>query len=157
MWFAGAHGDVGGGYVHHRLSDLALLWMTDHARSLGWALDPTAFAGPQAGHTVTPERTACRRIAVRPGCVGTYTGDPCRCVSAAATIRVQNRCHGPGSGVRRVDRHRAGRSHRICAGSTSRLSERQPEGNHNSFRGIVCLSGRVGTRANSSLAGAACA
>lgn len=44
VWFAGAHGNIGGGDRDHRLSDLALLWMADRARDLGLAFDLEAFA-----------------------------------------------------------------------------------------------------------------
>jgi uncharacterized protein (DUF2235 family) len=35
MWFAGVHGDIGGGYKEHELSDCALLWMIEKAKSVG--------------------------------------------------------------------------------------------------------------------------
>jgi uncharacterized protein (DUF2235 family) len=38
LWFAGVHSDVGGGYVDSRLSDIALLWMVEHATAEGLAL-----------------------------------------------------------------------------------------------------------------------
>lgn len=38
-WFAGAHADVGGGYTHTGLSDIALQWMLDEARQLGLAIN----------------------------------------------------------------------------------------------------------------------
>ena len=41
VWFAGVHGDVGGGYAEAEsgLSKLALRWMVDHARQAGLLLD----------------------------------------------------------------------------------------------------------------------
>lgn len=39
MWFAGVHGDVGGGYLTCGLSDLALHWMIEEARKQGLAFD----------------------------------------------------------------------------------------------------------------------
>jgi uncharacterized protein (DUF2235 family) len=39
VWFAGAHGDVGGGYDQRGLSDIALAWMLDKARRAGLTLD----------------------------------------------------------------------------------------------------------------------
>jgi uncharacterized protein (DUF2235 family) len=39
-WFAGAHCDIGGGYVERELSDLALDWMIDKAAGCGLALSP---------------------------------------------------------------------------------------------------------------------
>ena len=35
VWFAGVHSDVGGQYVDHRLSDIALGWMADEAMAAG--------------------------------------------------------------------------------------------------------------------------
>jgi len=37
-WFAGAHGDVGGGYVDTGLSDISLRWMLQNVSQLGLAL-----------------------------------------------------------------------------------------------------------------------
>jgi uncharacterized protein (DUF2235 family) len=56
VWFAGVHGDVGGGYAEHEsgLSKLALRWMTDHAAKAGLLLDAERLAAvlptqPQPG------------------------------------------------------------------------------------------------------------
>src|SRR5437588_4143574 len=38
-WFAGVHSDVGGGYPEHGLSDDALLWMIDCAKTAGLEFD----------------------------------------------------------------------------------------------------------------------
>ena len=35
MWFAGVHSDIGGGYKEHELSDGALLWIIEKAKSAG--------------------------------------------------------------------------------------------------------------------------
>jgi hypothetical protein len=43
VWFAGVHGDVGGGYPDHALSDVALLWMVDRAASCGLAFNNGTF------------------------------------------------------------------------------------------------------------------
>ncbi len=43
VWFSGAHCDVGGGYPQAGLSDLALLWMADRARSCGLEFSADAF------------------------------------------------------------------------------------------------------------------
>lgn len=40
VWFAGSHADVGGGYTHTGLSDIALQWMIDEAHQLGLAVNP---------------------------------------------------------------------------------------------------------------------
>jgi len=39
VWFAGNHGDVGGGHLQCGLSDIALRWMADHAREQGLRLN----------------------------------------------------------------------------------------------------------------------
>ncbi|MCD2197059.1 DUF2235 domain-containing protein [Actinomycetospora endophytica] len=39
-WFAGCHGDVGGGNTEHGLSDVTLRWMAQHAVGAGLALLP---------------------------------------------------------------------------------------------------------------------
>ncbi|MGH8720623.1 MAG: DUF2235 domain-containing protein [Burkholderiales bacterium] len=39
-WFAGVHGNVGGGYENTGLSDIALHWMAARAQARGLALDP---------------------------------------------------------------------------------------------------------------------
>jgi len=39
VWFAGAHADVGGGYVTRALADIPLVWMAEKATSDGLALD----------------------------------------------------------------------------------------------------------------------
>lgn len=39
VWFAGAHSDVGGGYPEQGLSDLALDWMMEAARTAGLEVD----------------------------------------------------------------------------------------------------------------------
>jgi uncharacterized protein (DUF2235 family) len=40
VWFAGAHSDVGGGYVECGLSDVALAWMLSEAAKFGLMMDP---------------------------------------------------------------------------------------------------------------------
>jgi len=47
VWFAGAHADVGGGYVDRRLADIPLRWMADEAIACGLHLDEDTL--PQAG------------------------------------------------------------------------------------------------------------
>ena len=46
-WFAGAHGNVGGGEADRRLSDLTLAWMQNQAIGAGLKIDPGA--GPAIG------------------------------------------------------------------------------------------------------------
>ena len=43
VWFSGAHSDVGGGYEHHGLSDIPLLWIVDRATRAGLAFQEGAF------------------------------------------------------------------------------------------------------------------
>ncbi len=40
VWFTGMHTDVGGGYVEHGLSDVALVWMIDQAVNHGLLIYP---------------------------------------------------------------------------------------------------------------------
>ena len=44
IWFAGVHGDVGGGYGQSGLSDIALGWMMNEARDQNLAIRPKAQA-----------------------------------------------------------------------------------------------------------------
>ncbi|MEU1668401.1 DUF2235 domain-containing protein [Streptomyces sparsogenes] len=44
VWFAGSHCDIGGGFKETGLSDVALLWMVDQARSCGLQFDPKALS-----------------------------------------------------------------------------------------------------------------
>jgi hypothetical protein len=39
VWFVGAHTNVGGGYKDSHLSDIALLWMVERARTCGLDFD----------------------------------------------------------------------------------------------------------------------
>ncbi|NMO91173.1 DUF2235 domain-containing protein [Actinomycetospora sp. TBRC 11914] len=45
-WFAGCHGDVGGGEDSHGLSDVTLRWMARHAVDAGLALRPDSPLAP---------------------------------------------------------------------------------------------------------------
>jgi uncharacterized protein (DUF2235 family) len=44
VWFTGVHSDVGGGYDHHELADITLLWMVSKAEQYGLAFTPGGFA-----------------------------------------------------------------------------------------------------------------
>ncbi|GAA2287115.1 DUF2235 domain-containing protein [Streptomyces atrovirens] len=68
VWFAGVHSDVGGGYEETGLSDIALLWMVDHARRHGLEFDADALSteGPRV---MKPEE--CVDFRVRPDGSGT--------------------------------------------------------------------------------------
>jgi uncharacterized protein (DUF2235 family) len=48
-WFAGVHSDVGGGYPEHGLSDDALLWMMDCAKTAGLEFDANVVNALGAG------------------------------------------------------------------------------------------------------------
>jgi uncharacterized protein (DUF2235 family) len=56
VWFAGAHGNVGGGYANHGLSDVALVWMMARVSELtGLRFDSSVLKGivkPDAGARV---------------------------------------------------------------------------------------------------------
>jgi uncharacterized protein (DUF2235 family) len=49
VWFAGVHGDAGGGYPDHALSDIALHWMLDRAGSCGLAVGNIPLAADPKG------------------------------------------------------------------------------------------------------------
>jgi uncharacterized protein (DUF2235 family) len=46
VWFAGAHGDVGGGYVTRKLADIPLVWMAKKAEEEGLGLDWSCLPDP---------------------------------------------------------------------------------------------------------------
>lgn len=67
VWFAGAHCDVGGGNRESGLSDIALLWMFDKARSFGLELtQPPIVPGPP--QDVDPGE--CAQVEVAPDAMG---------------------------------------------------------------------------------------
>jgi uncharacterized protein (DUF2235 family) len=68
VWFAGVHGDVGGGYEETGLSDITLLWMVHQARRYGLEFDTEALSetGPRE---MTPESSVDFRV--RPDSMGT--------------------------------------------------------------------------------------
>jgi uncharacterized protein (DUF2235 family) len=45
VWFAGAHSNVGGGYVDSNLSDIALFWMLNEAQQQGLNMDLSTIPG----------------------------------------------------------------------------------------------------------------
>lgn len=49
VWLSGAHSDIGGGYPDPALSEIALLWMVDRARSCGLVFEPEAFRQLEPG------------------------------------------------------------------------------------------------------------
>ncbi|MEM8933555.1 MAG: DUF2235 domain-containing protein [Acidobacteriota bacterium] len=48
-WFAGVHSNIGGGYVHDGLANIALRWMLSEARAVGLGLD-WSFLSHYRGH-----------------------------------------------------------------------------------------------------------
>lgn len=59
LWFAGAHGDVGGGHLECGLSDGALMWMIGEASAAGLAFRPEQIAqlAPSARGPLHPSLT----------------------------------------------------------------------------------------------------
>lgn len=53
-WFAGVHSNVGGGYAKTGLSDIALEWIAENARTCGLGIDPLSFS---PNTTETPEES----------------------------------------------------------------------------------------------------
>ncbi|MFD7702880.1 DUF2235 domain-containing protein [Streptomyces caelestis] len=68
VWFAGVHCDVGGGYQETGLSDIALLWMVDHAHRYGLEFDAEAL-GTEGPRVMRPGE--CADFRVRPDGSGT--------------------------------------------------------------------------------------
>ena len=55
-YFRGVHSDIGGGFADHRLSDVALVWMYQQAKSAGVPLDLSLVVA--AGFPITPDASA---------------------------------------------------------------------------------------------------
>ncbi len=53
-WFAGAHADVGGGYVTRTLADIPLVWMARKAEQDGLKLDWSCLPDPNALQDLAP-------------------------------------------------------------------------------------------------------
>lgn len=47
VWFSGVHSDVGGGYLEEQLSDLAILWMIEKAKSCGLGFREDFLSDPR--------------------------------------------------------------------------------------------------------------
>jgi hypothetical protein len=54
VWFAGAHADVGGGYITRTLADIPLVWMAQKAEADGLALDWTCLPTPADLQNLAP-------------------------------------------------------------------------------------------------------
>jgi uncharacterized protein (DUF2235 family) len=65
-WFAGVHSNVGGGYRDAGLSDAALAWMLEKARSCGLAFDPEMLASfsirPDSAGALMDSRTLAYKL-----------------------------------------------------------------------------------------------
>lgn len=55
MWFAGAHADVGGGYLKRGLADIPLHWMAGEAERAGLSLDWSMLPAPAALDPLAPQ------------------------------------------------------------------------------------------------------
>jgi Uncharacterized alpha/beta hydrolase domain (DUF2235) len=54
VWFAGAHSDVGGGYIDRGLADIPLRWMADQATECGLKLDASMLPAPPTLDPLAP-------------------------------------------------------------------------------------------------------
>jgi uncharacterized protein (DUF2235 family) len=54
VWFAGAHSDVGGGYITRTLADIPLVWMAKKAEADGLVLDWTCLPNPTGLQSLAP-------------------------------------------------------------------------------------------------------
>jgi hypothetical protein len=54
VWFAGAHSDVGGGYLARRLADIPLVWMARKAEQEGLSLDWSCLPDPNSLDPAAP-------------------------------------------------------------------------------------------------------
>ncbi len=67
VWFAGVHGDVGGGYREVGLSDVAFRWMLEEAAAVGLAFEPYLTGGlaPQSGDKMHDEYKGIYKLRAR--------------------------------------------------------------------------------------------
>jgi uncharacterized protein (DUF2235 family) len=66
VWFAGAHSDVGGGYLTRKLADIPLVWMAKKAEADGLVLDWSCLPDPAQLDPHAPmhdSRESCLRCA----------------------------------------------------------------------------------------------
>jgi uncharacterized protein (DUF2235 family) len=61
-WFPGAHGNVGGGYTDHELSNLPLRWMQEKALACGLRLDPNLLPGEDPHALLAPVADSYREF-----------------------------------------------------------------------------------------------
>lgn len=62
VWFAGAHADVGGGYITRTLADIPLVWMARKAEASGLALDWTCLPNPTTLKPTAPAHDSASGI-----------------------------------------------------------------------------------------------
>lgn len=101
VWFAGAHGDVGGGLARTDLSDVALRWMADEARALGLRLGHGPAASPGGGQAV--HDSLRRWFALASPRVRRFLGDVTRADPAAARARLAHHAVHTSAARRLVD------------------------------------------------------
>jgi uncharacterized protein (DUF2235 family) len=91
-WFAGAHSDIGGGYVEKGLSDIALEWIVDEAKQIAQPLlvdeaalaltpDPLGFQHDELKTSWMPWRRGLRRLTVRDAVAAPVVEDRFRAVA----------------------------------------------------------------------------
>jgi uncharacterized protein (DUF2235 family) len=72
VWFAGAHADVGGGYIVHELADIPLLWMAGKARDAGLVLDWSCLPDPTTVNPAAARHNSSSRLFVFNRLLPTY-------------------------------------------------------------------------------------
>ncbi len=60
VWFAGAHADVGGGYLHRDLADIPLVWMAQRAEAAGLVLDWDMLPAPAKLDPAAPQHDSSK-------------------------------------------------------------------------------------------------
>jgi len=77
-WFAGAHSDVGGGYMEPQLSDIALDWMMDCAAEAKLEIDPAVIEAlpTDPDHRAKPHNSKNGLYTVTPGIDRVIGGTP---------------------------------------------------------------------------------
>lgn len=72
VWFAGAHSDVGGGYVDRALADIPLAWMAGEAEKAGLVLDWSMLPDPNAADPLAPQHDSRQGWSVKDRLTPTY-------------------------------------------------------------------------------------
>jgi uncharacterized protein (DUF2235 family) len=91
VWFAGVHGDVGGGYAERGLSDIACMWMAEQAVALGLGVDMQRLREQLLPDAAAPQhnslRGAFRLLRPYPRPIGGGLPDSCESVHASVYER----------------------------------------------------------------------